>query len=340
VKITPWMLTIATFSIVCTLAAGYMLKLAFGRAPLTESPRTTRTIPMLQTDVEPGTVITRAHIGMGPWDRSKTLEPDTMLNSDTIINRISKEKITAATPLRGSMFYAPGDFPELDIAEGKRAVVVRVSPTTAALNAKLKPGQYVDVQLTVDEADVSAAARRRAGLDPRSDTLSGDAMTATLFKGVKVVQVNRSSPGTPIPTAAGSQSVTLELDEEQSRIALLAQKKGEIDLIYSNNGPGKGGINIEASEDDRIFFMEILGLKSVAREENKPYRTEQYRGPSFNSQYFEDGQRMGNPTGPRTAPAPPNSSSIRGPSTTQLNDNDVTLDDLAGNLPADSGVPR
>ncbi|MFN9036587.1 MAG: hypothetical protein ACK5YO_09855, partial [Planctomyces sp.] len=110
-KITPWMLTIATFSIVCTLAAGYMLKLAFGRAPLTESPRTTRTIPMLQTDVEPGTVITRAHIGMGPWDRSKTLEPDTMLNSDTIINRISKEKITAATPLRGSMFYAPGDFP-------------------------------------------------------------------------------------------------------------------------------------------------------------------------------------------------------------------------------------
>jgi len=165
-------------------------------------------------------------------------------------------------------------------------------------------------------------------------------MTATLFKGVKVVQVNRSSPGAAMAASAGNQSVTLELDEEQSRIALLAQKKGEIDLIYSNNGPGKGGISIEASEDDRIFFMEILGLKSVAREENKPYRTEHYRGPSFNSQYFEDGQRIGNPTGPRTAPAAPNSSSIRGSSTTQLNDNDVTLDDLAGNMPADSAVPR
>ena len=162
-KITPWMLTIATFAVVCTLASGYFLKVVFARPEMRESARTTRTIPMLQSDVEPGTTITRAHLGLGPWDRSKSLEPDTILNSDTIVNRIAKEKISAATPLRGSMFYAPGDFPELEVEDGKRAVVVRVSPTTAALNAKLKPGQYVDVQLTVDEADVSAAARRRAG---------------------------------------------------------------------------------------------------------------------------------------------------------------------------------
>lgn len=335
-KITPWMLTIATFAVVCTLASGYFLKVVFARPEMRESARTTRTIPMLQSDVEPGTTITRAHLGLGPWDRSKSLEPDTILNSDTIVNRIAKEKISAATPLRGSMFYAPGDFPELEVEDGKRAVVVRVSPTTAALNAKLKPGQYVDVQLTVDEADVSAAARRRAGLDPRNDTLSGDAMTATLFRGVKVIQVNRASGG----SRSAGQSVTLELDEEQSRIALLAQKKGEVDLIYSNSGPGQGGISIEASEDDRIFFMEILGLKSMAREENKPFRTEQYRGSSFNSGYFQDGARLGNPSGQRPAPTAPNSTPIRGPSTTQLDDSDLTLDDLAGTLPDDSAVSR
>ena len=170
-KITPWMLTIATFAVVCTLASGYFLKVVFARPEMRESARTTRTIPMLQSDVEPGTTITRAHLGLGPWDRSKSLEPDTILNSDTIVNRIAKEKISAATPLRGSMFYAPGDFPELEVEDGKRAVVVRVSPTTAALNAKLKPGQYVDVQLTVDEADVSAAARRRASR--RADSCDG-----------------------------------------------------------------------------------------------------------------------------------------------------------------------
>jgi hypothetical protein len=117
-----------------------------------------------------------------------------------------------------------------------------------------------------------------------------DAMTATLFKGVKVISVNRGGTSTTLQNAqAGANSVTLELDEEQARIALLAQKRGDIDLIYSKAGPGEGGIAIDSSEEDRVFFLEILGLRSPTLKQ--PFRSEHYRGSGFSDAYFQDGER-------------------------------------------------
>lgn len=337
-KLTPWMLTVATFTIVSTLAMGYLLKLAFGRPIVEEPQRTTRTLPMALSDIEPGTVITRAHLGNGPWDRKLPLQPDTLTNLDSILNRIAKEKITAATPLRGSMFYSPGDFPELEVEDGKRAVVVQVSPTTAALNLKLKPGQFVDVEMTVDDVDLSSPSRRRNSSNRRTGNTSSDAMTATLFKGVKVLAINRASGSSNLQTAASNaQSVTLELDEEQSRIALLAQKKGEIDLIYSNSGPGTGGITIEAREEDRIFFLEILGLRIP--EEKKPFEVEHYRGQSFSNSFFEDGQRVdGGDRGGSSTPISPGGGGSGRRSSSQ--DELPTLDELAGSSPVDELAPN
>lgn len=328
-KLTPWMLTVATFTIVSTLAMGYLLKLAFGREPAPEPQRASRTLPMAVSGIEPGTVITRAHLGNGPWDRTQKLEPDTLTNIDTIVGRIAKAQIASATPLTGSMFYALGDFPEIEVEDGKRAVVVQVSPTTAALNMKLKKGQYVDVELTVDNVDLSSPSRRRNSNNRRPNMSSSDAMTATLFKGVKVLEINKSPINSSIQNAASpSQSVTLELDEEQSRIALLAQKKGEIDLIYSNNGPGTGGISIEAREEDRIFFMEILGLR--LQEEKQPFEAEHYRGQSFSNTFFEDGRRLNTGTsggsGNRLSPG-------GGGRRSSSTDDGLTIDDLAGSPP-------
>ena len=295
-KLTPWMLTVAAFVIISALAIGFFIKKAFARE-VVETPRPeARTLPMAITEIEPGTQITRAHVGNGPWDRSLELAPDTMLSMDSVVGRIAKEKITAVTPLRGSMFYAPGDHPGITVSEGKKAVVVRISETTAVLNRKLKTGQFVDVQLTVDGINGGGASTRlqSTGGSVRGPSAynTNNAMTATLFKGVKVIGINHGYTTASLQSSdASSESVTLELDEEQARIALLAQKKGEIDLVFSQSGPGSGGIEIEASEQDKIFFQEILGLKETP--EKKPFKTEHFRGTGFSNSYFEDGARVG-----------------------------------------------
>ena len=289
-RLTPWMLTVAVFGIICTLAAGYFMKLAYNPTPVVEPTRERRTLPMAVSEIAPGTVITRAHLGNGPWDRSQPLEPDTLVNLDTIVGRITRDTITAAQPLRGSMFYPIGDFPEIDVAEGKRAVVVQVSPTTAVLNSKLKPGQFVDVQLTVENLNVSPNIQPQTTGLARNSVTMADAMTATLFKGVRVITINKGGASTTLQNAqVNANSVTLELDEDQARICLLAQKRGEIDLIYSKAGPGQGGIDIESSEQDRVFFLEILGLRSPSLKQ--PFRTEHYRGPGYSDAYFDDGVR-------------------------------------------------
>lgn len=291
------MLSLATFGMIALLVVGYFVKLAFsGPQPEEVARRTTRTLPMALAEIPPGTVITRAHVGNGPWNLDTgELPPDTLARVDSLIGRIAKVKIEAATPIQSSMFYPPGDFPELQVDEGKRAVVVGISPTTAPITSIIKEGQYVDVQLTVDRVNVaSAGARQNTGPGSIPEHL-GDAMTATLFRGVKVLGV-----------AGGGQAVTLELDEDQARIALLAQKKGEIDLVYSSSqNPRPGGIRIASSEQDRIYFEEILGLRPGTPEQDKVFKVEHYRGTDYSDSYFEDGKRLGNNMGqgiPQTAP--------------------------------------
>jgi hypothetical protein len=115
-------------------------------------------------------------------------------------------------------------------------------------------------------------------------------MTVSLFKGVKILSMSRGYTATALQ-GSDSHNVTLELDEEQARIVSLAQRKGEIDLVYNENGAGTGGIDIQASEKDRITLQEILGIKPPAEKE-KPFKTEHYRGGGHSTSFFEDGERV------------------------------------------------
>ncbi len=290
-KLTPWMLTVAAFGIIALLAVGFIFKKIWA-TEIVEAPKPeSKVLPMAIMDLEPGTMITRAHVGNGPWPKDSELTSDTLLSVDGVLGRIVKESISRATPLRGSMFYAPGDQPDQKVADGKRAVSIRVSDTTAALLQKLKPEQYVDVQLTVDGIGVGGGDRLPStGGSVRDASGYGNAMTATLFKGVKIVSLSRGYTTTALQ-GGESRNVTLELDEVQTRIALLAQQKGQIDLVYNPNGPGTGGIEIK-SEKDRVTLHELLGLKE-AIEKDRPFKTEHYRGAGHSSSYFRDGERVG-----------------------------------------------
>ncbi len=287
-KLTPWMLTVAAFGVISLLAVGFLFKKLLASPVVVAKPPEARVLPMAITSITPGTVITRAHVGNGRAAVGQELSKDTFTTLESVIGRIAREPIEAAVPLRGSMFYAPGDHPDLNVADGKRAVTIRVSETTAILSQKLKADQYVDVQLTVDGIGAGGGNRLQStGGSVRNAAGYGDAMTATLFKGVRILSISRGYTATALQ-GGESHNVTLELDESQARIILLAQRKGEIDLVYSQEGPGSGGIKIEASEKDRVTLQEILGIKPEPEKE-KPFRAEHYRGGGHSTRYFKDG---------------------------------------------------
>ncbi len=275
-KLTPWMLTVASFLVIALLAVGFLFKKLTAREEVVAARPEARTLPMAVTDIEPGTVITRSHIGNGPW-KDNDLSSDTFLNYESVLGRIARERITAAQPLRGSQFYAPGDHPDLKVGENMRAVTINVGDDTAMVNGLIKPGQYVDVNLTVDQTSGDARGRLRGT----------DAMTLTLFEGVRVVAMNRSYSQS---TVDRGHNVTLELDEVQSRIVMLASQKGTVALAFNPNGPGDGGVHI-SNDEDRVTLQQILGVKEE-KEKEKPFMTEHYRGGGHSTTYFEDGRRV------------------------------------------------
>lgn len=277
-KLTPWMLTVAAFGIVALLAAGFIFNRLTAREVVAEAKVAPRTLPMAISEIEPGTVITRAHIGNGPWTNQSELSPDTFTNAEGVIGRIAKEKITAARPLRGSQFYSPGDLPDLKVSDGKRAVTINVGDETAMVNGLIKPGQYVDVHMTIDNPASTIRSNRDIG---------NDAMTLTLFDGVRVVAMNRSYIQSSVDRG---HNVTLELDEDQARIMLLAKQKGSIALTYNPAGSGAGGVNIR-SEQDRVTLQEILGIVPE-KEKEKPFLTEHFREGMRSTNYFQDGRRV------------------------------------------------
>ncbi len=292
-KLTPWMLTVAAFGIIAVLAVGFLFKKLMATPVVEVKPPEAKILPMAITEIESGTVITRAHVGNGRAELGVKLPEDTFLSLDGVIGRIAREKITAATPLQGSMFYAPGDFPDLKVSPGKQAVVVKVSQTTAVLSQKMKPEQHVDVLLTVDNlgsGDVTRLQSTGGSVGGDSIGSTSSAMTATLFKGVKILAINRGYTTTALQ-GGEAQNVTLELDEDQTRIISLAQRKGEIDLVYNESGEEGNGIEINPSEKDRITLKEILGLKDPPNKE-KPFKTEHYRGGGSSRTYFEDGEMI------------------------------------------------
>ncbi|MFN9717960.1 MAG: Flp pilus assembly protein CpaB [Planctomycetota bacterium] len=293
-KLTPWMLTVAAFGVIALLAVGFLAKKLLATSVVEVKPPEPRVLPMAITAIEPGTVITRAHIGNGRALPGQELAKDTFTSVDGVIGRIARQPIEAAVPLQGSMFYAVGDHPGLTVSEGKQAVVVRVSETSAVLNQKLKPNQFVDVLLTIDSA-ANGGGRTRlqstGGSARQNSAAYSDTMTATLFEGVKLLSVNRGYTTTALQSGESS-SVTLELDKRQAQVVTLAQKKGEIDLVYNETGPGSGGLSIEGTDKDRITLQEILGIRPP-EEEKKPFRTEHYRGSGGSTVYFDEyGDRL------------------------------------------------
>src|SRR5262245_10945927 len=115
-RLTPASLTLLMLGVVGLLVAGYIAKNLLARevaAP--EDP--ILSIPMALSDMEPGTVITEGHLGLGRA-RESTMTPETIRTNRVLLGRTVKEKIVAARPILTTQLYPPGEYPPLQLEPG------------------------------------------------------------------------------------------------------------------------------------------------------------------------------------------------------------------------------
>lgn len=266
-RLSPALLTMIMLGVVGLLVTLYFGKrlLATQEAP---PPDPMINIPMALTDLNPGTRITAAHIGMGRA-REAGLARETVRSNRVLIGRVVKNPITAAQPISTTDLFPPGEYPPPDISPGMRAVAIPVGDATALGEGMIQRGSYVDVHFT--PANV-----------PNADETGG--MILLLFKGVKVMAVNNGGAA-----GRGGNTVTLELTPQQANIALLAKDRGDLNLTYTPDGKGTGVVAVE--DEHRATLYEILGLESVPDEGPvPPHVTEIFSGTGRSVHQFREGR--------------------------------------------------
>ncbi|RMG32807.1 MAG: Flp pilus assembly protein CpaB [Planctomycetota bacterium] len=273
-NLTPAKVTILMLVVVALLVTAYIGKRLIATEEKPPERPQTRNVPMAVADLEPGTVITEAHIGQGPV-RVDQLEPDMLLSTRVIIGRVVKERIPAATPIRASQLYRPGERPEIELRDGYRAITLAVGETVDMVDGLIMPGDYVDVHLT---PNIDA-----------SDERVGGGLAITLMKAVRVLAINRNFAAATIER--GINTVTLELTPRQANMLVLAQRRGTITLSYNPEGERIARQLSETGNPDRVTLDEILQLPEPPKPQ-EPYAVEEYRAAARTIVEFRNGRRL------------------------------------------------
>ena len=331
-KLTPAKVTMLMLMAVGGLIGLYVIKGLFAVEKPVQRSRSV-SIPMAAAFLAPGTKITEAHIGNGPYPESE-LKEDHLRANRVIVGRIVKVAIKPGSPIRGSELYEPGENAPLQVAEGKKAISVAVKDSAEMVDGLIRPGDYVDVHFNLD-------AQRSTGIDDRLVKLGG--LSMTLLKGVKVLALNKGFRQSTL-LAAGN-SVTLELAPDQVNVLLVAQPHGVISFSYKPDGEGDGEVAL--TNADRATLWEILGLKKRVREPKEepeePFVTETFRGSGGSPlQWNKDGKKFAAPA--TSSPAGTNNADDNiGPDDVFANpgrrSRDVPAKDNAADAAADPDIP-
>jgi pilus assembly protein CpaB len=282
-RLTPARLSMVMFMVVGGLIAAYIAKGLLAVEEKRAAPAPLRNIPMAISDLPAGTLVTDAHLGLGPVLPSK-MSRDVLLSNKSIVGRVTKEAISAAEPIHSSMLYEKGVYPNLKVRKGMQAVTIMLG-SAAIVDGLVKPGQFVDVHFT--PSSLAGDQRVQGG------------MTMTLFKGIKIVTINRQLSQGVVP-GNDSNSVTLELTSEQANILLVAKDKGSLYFSFNPEGQGTGGLALTGK--DRATLEEILGLQPIPKPPAPPapfialiYRgagRRQYEFKKVGDKYLETGPAL------------------------------------------------
>ncbi|MCR9200882.1 MAG: hypothetical protein NXI04_19770 [Planctomycetaceae bacterium] len=284
-KLSPWMLSVMTFVTTITLCSVYAARQLLqpaseGKAQaaatastdtsaeysrnkaIVREPPELQMVPVLLTDLLPGSTIRPEFVGEAPIRSSRIAAyNDTVLTKDALIGRTARRKISAATVLRLSMFYPVDRKPDVRMPPNLRLVSLPIKDQRALVGRYLQAGSYVDVLLT----------------EP-ADTWQ-DVTVRKLFDGVRVFCV--------LELPAEGFEVLLELTCEQQLALQLARQRGQLTLTYNPAGPGREGVSL--SEQNAAV---IRGDMFVDAEARKPEASTAEDSESrFTSEHFRSGER-------------------------------------------------
>lgn len=271
-RFTPAKVTMLMFLVIGGLIVAFIAKRLLAVEDVVPEIRT-RNIPTAIAVLEPGTVVTAAHLGVAPI-REDALEADMLISNRSIVGRVVKNPIQPLHPIRATDLYPPGEFPPIEVAPGHRAVSISLGQPVEMVDGLITPGQYVDVHFT--PSNTNNDERFRGGF------------TMTLFKGVKVLAINRSVRQGGVDQL--DSTVTFELTPRQANVILLARGKGTVTLSYTpDQKKGDGGVAV--ASEDRATLEEILGLAPIPKPDPPQYvDSEIYKGGSRSALRFRDGR--------------------------------------------------
>ncbi len=274
-RLTPATVTMLMFVIIGGLIVAYIGKNLLATGP--KAGPVTRNVPMPLGDIPEGTLLTARHIGTGPVLESE-LQRDVLLSMNSILGRVTKVKLSAATPIRSNMLYAPNERATLMPAEGHQAAAITVTGPSAMLSGLVKPNQYVDVHFT--PSNIDNVARFRGG------------MTMRLIKGIKVLAINGQYQAPSFQD--DTNIVVLEATPAQVNVLIQAEKKGTFTLATGTGEKGDGLVHVK--DEDRAFFDEILGIAPLKtpdpKKDKEPFVSQAYVGNSRTEYTFRDGRRI------------------------------------------------
>lgn len=288
-KPSPWMLSVVTFVTTIALCSVYAarqlwyspakvpgLTTAADRAeagtdagpisPASSSRPQLQMVPVLLTDLQPGSRITAELIGEAMMLSSRiAAHRDTVLDQNALVGRLVRQKIAAATPLRLSMLYPVDRKPEIRIPPDLRLVGLTFTQQQALIGDYLQSGSYVDVLLTETGANSDVIVRK-------------------LFDGVRVFSVVEVS-------AAAGFEVLLELTPEQQLTVQLARQRGELTLTYNPAGPGSEGVALSQQNREIIRHADVFPKTSRPMDPQAPGPTLSTNARGFTAEHFRSGER-------------------------------------------------
>lgn len=223
-----------------------------------------QTVVVATRSLRPGTIV-------GPDDVALEQRPvgqdlgSYFTSIDGIIGNTVGDRVLEGEPLRMERMLAGGAQMGLDelIDPGARAVAIRTT-RTSGVGGLLKPGQYVDVIVTIRPDDRS---------------LEANWVTETIIQGAKVVAVNEvteAAPTTQDPDEKKKRPareffISIEVSPSETEEVALAEARGEIHLalraqndfeLVETDGPLVTNALIGVPEKRKVAAKERLVAKA------------------------------------------------------------------------------
>jgi len=219
-------------------------------------------------------VLTADDIGRKSLQRAQ-VPPGTIMERQSLVGRRLKDPINALTPFTGNLFYPTGGGPTLGdrLKPGYRAVTIEATPISAGLDGLVRPGDMVDILLTVDPNN-------------RNQQLKGGT-TMTLLQGIEVLAVERNIDRTAVPPSVNQNlSVTVAVTPNDANALVLAKDNGRLQLALRN--PDE---TLASTTPKKWTLDELLGLEPppdpTVEPQPKRFYAEIYRGTQHEDVEFE-----------------------------------------------------